>query len=146
MGMTARGGVWNGYWENDPSFWMPNSQRFPHGLSGLSDYAHHAGVRLGLWFAPDSYHDFVNWRRDAERLLSWSNEDHIDAFKLDSVKIQSKKGEANYHALADRVLKQSSGRVLLDLDVTAETRQGYFGNIAAGPLFVENRYTDVHRY
>ena len=146
MGMTARGGVWNGYWENDPSFWVPNSQRFPHGLSGLSDYAHHAGVRLGLWFAPDSYHDFVNWRRDAERLLSWSNEDHIDAFKLDSVKIQSKKGEANYHALADRVLKQSSGRVLLDLDVTAETRQGYFGNIAAGPLFVENRYTDVHRY
>ena len=146
MGMTGGDGVWDGYWESDSTFWTLNVQRFPHGLSGLSDYANGAGIRLGLWFAPDSFHDFANWRKDADQLLAWSSQDHIDAFKLDSVKIRSKEGEANYHALADRVLKHSSGKILLDLDVTAETRQGYFGNIAAGPLFVENRYTDFHRY
>ena len=99
-----------------------------------------------MWYAPDSYDDFANWRRDADQLLAWNHDDGIDAFKLDSVKIRSKAGEQNYAALLNRVLVASSGKILLDLDVTAETRQGYFGNIAGGPLFVENRYTDMHRY
>lgn len=43
-------------------------------------------------------------------------------------------------ALLDQVLMQSASRIVLDLDVTASTRQGYFGNIAAGPRFVENRF------
>jgi alpha-galactosidase len=34
----------------------------------------------------------------------------------------------------------------MDLDVTAGLRPGYFGAIFTGPLFVENRYTDWHRY
>jgi len=36
--------------------------------------------------------------------------------------------------------------VVFDLDVTAETRPGYFGMSDVGPLFVENRYTDFHGY
>jgi alpha-galactosidase len=146
QGLQGSGGVWESFWKTDPHFWDPSPERFPKGFTSLADYAHANGMKLGLWFAPDSYDDFANWQRDADQLLTWNREEHVDAFKLDAVKIRSKQGESNYHALVDRVLDRSSGKILLDLDVTAETRQGYFGNIAAGPLFVENRYTDMHRY
>jgi len=145
-GLSGPGGVWEGYWKADPHFWESNPARFPSGFSSTAAYAHQRGMKLGLWFAPDSYDDFANWQRDAEQLLKWNRKDGVDAFKLDSVKIHSKEGEQNYRALIERVLQESHGKILLDLDVTAETRQGYFGNIAAGPLFVENRYTDMRRY
>ena len=140
------GGVWEGYRVHQSDFWKASPDRFPHGLARVSDYARARGVRLGLWFGPDSYEEFKDWKLDADQLLAWNAIDHIAAFKLDSVKLRSKRSETNYHALVDRVLEKSSGNILLDLDVTAETRQGYFGNIAAGPIFVENRYTDWHRY
>lgn len=140
------GGIWNGYWESDPDFWQANPTRLPHGLAGLVDYAHTRGLKLGLWFAPDSAKDFQSWRKDADQLVAWNQQVKVDAFKLDSVKIHSKQGEVNYFAMLDQVQRRTGGKVLLDLDVTAETRQGYFGNIAAGPLFLENRYTDTHRY
>jgi len=44
------------------------------------------------------------------------------------------------------VLNESNGRVVFDLDVTAETRPGYLAMMRVGPLFVENRYTDWHKY
>ena len=44
------------------------------------------------------------------------------------------------------MLRESKGKVVFDLDVTAEIRPGYFGVPDAGPIFVENRYTDFHRY
>lgn len=143
---AAEGGIWEGYRARSPGFWQVNSARFPAGLLDLTNYARERGMRLGLWFAPDSSQDFKEWKQDADDLVRWNHVDHIAAFKLDSVKIRSKTAETNYHALVDRVIRQSSGKILLDLDVTAETRQGYFGNIAAGSLFVENRYTDWHRY
>ena len=145
-GKNTPGGVWENYRNASPAFWSPNSSRFPKGFSELSNYAHTRGMKLGLWFAPDSYDGFANWRLDADQLLSWNRDEGVDAFKLDLLDIQSKEGETNYRALIDRVLEKSSGKVLLDLDVTANNRQGYFGNIPAGPLFVENRYTDWHRY
>ena len=145
-GLSGPGGVWEGYWKTDPHFWETNSARFPNGLSSLAEYAHSRSMQLSLWFAPDSYQDFANWRRDAEQLLKWNRDDGMDGFKLDSVEIRSKQGEQNYFALLDTVLTKSNGKILLDLDVTDETRQGYFGNIAGGPMYIENRYTDLHRY
>ena len=44
------------------------------------------------------------------------------------------------------MLKGSDGRVVFDLDVTAERRPGYFGLPEIGPVFVENRYTDWGKY
>jgi alpha-galactosidase len=145
-GAGGPNGIWEGYWRTDPHFWDPDPIRFPSGLSNSSAYAHSKGLKFGLWFSPDSYDDFLNWHKDADQLLKWNHDEGIDAFKLDGVKIRSKEGEHNYQALLNRVMTQSQGKVLLDLDITAETRLGYFGNIAAGPLFVENRYTDSHRY
>jgi alpha-galactosidase len=145
-GTATTGGVWNGFWEKDPNFWSIDAARFPNGLLPLSEYAHERGMKLGLWFAPDSQNDFINANKDGDRLLALHRDEGIDAFKLDTVKIQSKRGEMNYRALLKRVQDDSSGKILIDLDVTAEPRQGYFGNIGAGPIFVENRYTDWHTY
>jgi alpha-galactosidase len=46
----------------------------------------------------------------------------------------------------DRILAESKGAITIDLDVTAGRRPGYFGMIEGGTTFVENRYTDFHRY
>jgi alpha-galactosidase len=135
-----------GYWKANPQFWDTDPVRFPNGLGALAAYAHAQGMKFGLWFSPDSASDFANWRKDADTLLERERQDGIDAFKLDKFNIQSRQGEENFRSVLDRLLIASQGKLLLDLDITAETRLGYFGDIAAGPLFVENRYTDSHRY
>ena len=144
---VARGkGVWNGYWAADPNFWQPDPQRFPHGLQLVVQAARAQGMKFGLWFGPDSSNGMANWERDADRLLELHRQDGIDYFKIDSVKATSPATEQNLHWFFERVLAESGGKVVFDLDVTAEIRPGYFGLPHVGPLFVENRYTDFHRY
>ena len=46
----------------------------------------------------------------------------------------------------DRLIRESNGEIVIDLDVTAEIRPGYFGLMDAGTIFVENRYPTRHRY
>ena len=101
---------------------------------------------LGLWFGPDSSHDAANWERDADLLLDYHRTLGINYFKIDSLKTRSSQSLQNQAALFDKVLKGSSNRVVFDLDVTAERRPGYFGLPEIGPVFVENRYTDWHKY
>ena len=144
---AARGkGVWNGYWAADPHFWQPDPQRFPRGLAPVVQAARAHGMMFGLWFGPDSSGGMANWERDAGRLLELHRQDGIDYFKIDSVKATTPATEQNLRCFFDRVLAQSGGKVVFDLDVTAEIRPGYFGQPHVGPLFVENRYTDFHRY
>jgi alpha-galactosidase len=143
---TNAAGIREGYWKANPQFWDTDPVRFPKGLGALAAYAHAQGMKFGLWFSPDSAGDFANWRKDADTLLEKQRQDGIDAFKLDMLNIQSRQGEENFRSLLDRLLSDSQGKLLIDLDITADTRLGYFGDIAAGPLFVENRYTDSHRY
>jgi alpha-galactosidase len=144
---AARGkGVWNGYWATDPDFWQPDPQRFPRGLAPVVQAARAHGMKFGLWFGPDSSDGMANWERDANRLLELHQKDGIDYFKIDSVKAATPSTEQNLRRFFDRVLEQSGGKVVFDLDVTAEIRPGYFGQPHVGPLFVENRYTDFHRY
>jgi alpha-galactosidase len=142
----VKGGVWNNYWETDPNFWQPDPKRFPEGLRPLVKQAAAHGMKFGLWYSPDSSNDFANWQRDAEKLLSLHNNEGIDYFKIDGIKATTKPGEQNLHRLVDEVLAKSNGSVTFDLDVTAETRPGYFGMPRTGPLFVENRYSDYHGY
>ena len=63
-----KGGVWEGYYATDPDFWKPDPEKFPQGLKPVSAYAASKGVKLGLWFSPDSSRDFRNWKRDAVTL------------------------------------------------------------------------------
>ena len=139
-------GVWNGYWAADPDFWQPNPQRFPTGLATVVKAAREKGMKFGLWYGPDSSNDASSWQRDADRILQLHKEHGIDYFKLDSVKAVSTATERNLRRFWDRVLEQSDGRVVFDLDVTAEIRPGYFGAPDVGPVFVENRYTDWRTY
>lgn len=145
-GLAATGGVWNGYWSVDPKFWEPELDKFPLGFGPLAAYAHSRAMELGLWFSPDSSNEFHNRQLDAEQILQYYRKSAVVAFKLDGVKITSKRSEENYKALLNDLLVESGGKIQMDLDVTAETRLGYFGAIAAGPVFVENRYTDWHNY
>lgn len=144
---VAKGkGAWNGYWDADPEFWLPDPVRFPRGLAPVVAAARSKGLKFGLWFGPDSSGGVTNWQRDAGRLLDLHRSDGVDYFKIDSVKATSTLAEDNLHRFFDRVLAESAGKVVFDLDVTAETRPGYFGAPRVGPIFVENRYTDFHRY
>lgn len=144
---SAKGkGVWNGYWAADPDFWQPNPERFPNGLATVVEAARGKGMKFGLWYGPDSSNDASNWQRDADRILQLHKEHGIDYFKLDSVKAVTSATERNLRRFWDRVLEQSAGRVVFDLDVTAEIRPGYFGAPDVGPVFVENRYTDWRTY
>jgi len=140
------GGVWEGFWQQDPNFWQVSPQRFPHGLEPLLAQARTHGMQLGLWFGPDSWQDFTNWQRDAACLLDFYHRLGIAHFKLDGIRMDTPAAQANLRSFMAAVLSGSGGQVVFDLDVTAQTRPGYFGAIQAGPLFVENRYTDWHRY
>jgi alpha-galactosidase len=95
---------------------------------------------FGLWFGPDSSNDAANWRKDAERLLSYYRDAGVRYFKIDSMKSFSPLALANQRAMFDMILAGSSSNVVFDLDVTAEIRPGYFGLPDIGTLFVENRY------
>lgn len=140
------GGVWEGFYAAADDFWSVNPERFADGLTPLVSAARKKNMRFGLWFAPDSAGDFAHWRRDADTVLRLHRELGTTYVKIDGVKLRSKAGERNLHAFFDRVLTESDGQVVFDLDVTAEVRPGYFGIMHAGPLFVENRYTDWRSY
>jgi len=143
---ATAGGVWNGFWAADANFWRPHPQRFPSGLGGIVATAKERGMGFGLWFAPDSSNDFANWERDAAAVLSLYQEAGIRFIKIDGVKATTKLGERRLRSFFDTVLERSAGQIVFDFDVTAETRPGYFGLMHVGPIFVENRYTDWHRY
>lgn len=139
-------GAWNGYWAVSPDFWRPDPKRFPHGLSFVTGRAAESGVRFGLWFGPDSSNEAANWERDADWLLKLHRECGVDYFKLDSLKTTSRLSLDRQRRLFEKLLRESDGKVVVDMDVTAERRPGYFGMMASGPLFVENRYTDWKTY
>jgi alpha-galactosidase len=143
---VQRGGVWEGFWGADANFWAPHPTRFPHGLEPVVARAQAAGMQYGLWFAPDSADDFANWARDAEAILHLHRTYGVNYIKIDGVKARTRLSEIHLRRFFDKVLEESLGAVVFDLDITAEIRPGYFGLMHAGPLFVENRYTDWGRY
>lgn len=143
---AEKGGVWEGFYASDAEFWHPHTERFSSGLEMVIRKAREKGMQFGLWFGPDSVEDFKNWEKDAETILDFHHRLGVNYIKIDGVKARTKTSELNLRRFFDRVLEGSEGKVTFDLDVTAEIRPGYFGMMHVGPLFVENRYTDFHRY
>jgi alpha-galactosidase len=136
------GGVWLGYWDFDPNFWEVDMNRFPDGLEPLVEEALDKNMRLGLWYGPDSYDNFANWRRDANKVLELHHRYHVNHFKFDSMEIPSVTAERRMALMMNRLLVESDGQIVIDLDATAGQRSGYFRFMQNGPIFVENRYTD----
>jgi len=143
---VAQGGVWNGFWAADSAYWTPDPVRFPRGLGPLVAYARERGLRLGLWYAPDSADECANWERDAAQILSLWRDLGVAHFKLDAVKLLTPRCEERFRALLDRLHTGSHGEILVDLDTTAEARLGFWGRPAGADIFVENRYTDRASY
>ncbi|MCR4573883.1 MAG: alpha-galactosidase, partial [Lentisphaeria bacterium] len=143
---ARKSSIWEGFYAADPDFWAVHPQRFPHGLKPLVKKATRHGIRFGLWFAPDSSHEFANWRRDVDTVLNLHRTYGISSFKLDSVNLLSKKAETNYLNFLTTVEHESNNRIALNLDCTAQNRQGYVMWKQFGTLFVENRYTDWCNY
>jgi len=142
----SEGGVWEGFYAVQGDFWSVHPERFPDDLESLVKAAREKGMRFGLWFAPDSSGDFANWQRDSDTIVRLYQELNIQYIKIDGVKLRSKTGELHLKAFFTDVLNKTGGHVVFDLDVTTEARPGYFGMMQGGPLFVENRYTDWHKY
>lgn len=144
--VNPAGGRWSGYYEGRDDFWDVHPERFPQGLEPVAEEARRLGVRIALWFSPDSADDFAHWREDAERLLELHRLYGIAYFKLDGVKIKSKYGETNFVRMMETVVRETAGAVVFNLDATNEVRLGYYGRTQYGVLFLENRYTDFRSY
>ena len=139
-------GRWSGYWDDESSFWAVNRERFPNGLDPVITAARGRGIEIGLWYSPDSLHDFANWERDIEQLVSLHETYGVRFFKMDGIDCKSRDAFERLERLLAAVIERSGGEVVFDLDITAQTRPGYWGLPGTGPLFVENRYTDWHDY
>ena len=138
------GGTWGKYWDVDPDFWKPCPERFPRGLEPVVAAARAKGLRFGLWFGPDSSGEFRHWEKDAACLLDFHRRLGIDYFKMDSMCVMTGVAERRQRMMFDRMLVESQGAMVFDLDCTANVRPGFFGLADIGPLFVENRYIRPH--
>lgn len=142
----SKSGVWSGFWKADPQFWWPHEERLPNGLEPVSKVAAEEGLKMGLWYAPDSDDDFGNWERDADRILELHRTLGVNYFKLDSIVMTTEIAEKRVLMLMNKVIEATEGKVVIDLDVTAGIRPGYLGAVEVGTVFVENRYTDWQTY
>ena len=126
-------------------FWVLSTQRFPHGMKYISDYAAQKGIRLGLWFAPENRDRFACLDRDTAILKNAYDNWGIRFFKLDMYWIMDDEDRdlflkflANIYAFGPDVTVQ--------LDVTRHSRVNYLCGREFGTVFVENRYTKSHTY
>jgi len=139
------GGSFKGIWSN-PDYWQPNPERFPEGLAALVEKGKTLGIKICLWFNPDHEDGNQNWEKDADALISLYRQYGILTFKIDGVKLPTKKAEINFRKMLDKVLAASNGEVVFNLDVTADRRGGYHSFNEYGNVFLENRYTDWQNY
>ncbi|PXA03633.1 hypothetical protein DDZ13_11685 [Coraliomargarita sinensis] len=139
-------GAWEDFRSANPDFWKPHPKRFPNGLKPLVDAAEAKGMQFGLWFGPSAENDMATWEADADLLIDYYKNDGINYVKVDAVRMETKLAEQNLEKMYQKVLDASNGELVFDPDATAGERPTYFGSIQAGPVFVENRYTDWGKY
>ena len=120
-------------------FWNVNTQRF-HDMPALTEYARKKGVRVGMWFAPDSHGHFANIDRDVAVLKKAYDEWGIRFFKLDMFWITSDEDRDRFTELLRRIYSFGND-VAVQLDVTRNERPNYLCAKQYGTVFVENRYT-----
>ncbi len=101
----AGSGRWEDFW-SDLNFWSPHPIRFPEGLAPIVEAARAVGIKIGLWYAPDSTADFAHWSKDAQTILALHRLYHINHFKLDGIKIRSAQGEAAVQQLFEALLRR----------------------------------------
>ena len=140
----ARGSFKN-IWDN-PDYWAPDPQKYPHGLKPIVEKGKESGIEIGLWYNPSVQNDFEDWKKDADAIVGLYEKYGIRIFKIDGLTISSKKGEENLRRLFDSVLARTDNQVMFNLDATASRRGGYHFLCEYGNIFLENRYTDWSNY
>ncbi|MDR0692917.1 MAG: alpha-galactosidase [Prevotellaceae bacterium] len=131
---------------NDTDYWKPDPQKYPNGLHPIVKRGKELGVEICLWFNPSVQHDYADWEKDAQAMISLYNEYGIRTFKIDGLAIPAKKSEINLRKLFDKVLEKTNNEVIFNLDATAGRRGGYHLLNEYGNIFLENRYTDWQNY
>lgn len=140
-----KAGSFDNIWKVD-DYWIPDPEKYPDGLGTVMEKAAELGINVGLWFNPCNTDDLADWEKDADVILSLYRRYGIRYFKIDGLQITSKKAEENLSRLFDKVKTETSFEVVINLDVTAGRRVGYFFMGDYGNIFLENRYTDWGNY
>ena len=140
---SGKGTLWDEWTKKD---WQPDSGRFPSGMKTIGEYSGEKGVKLGLWFHPSNENEYARCEQDIETLIGLYNDYNIKCFKIDGVKLKTKKAESNFRHILDSVSKATNNDVVFNLDMTHDERAGYFYFYEYGNVFLENRYTDWGGY
>ena len=138
-------GSFRNIWDN-PDYWKPDPEKYPNGLHPVVELGRELGVEICLWFNPSVQDGYADWEKDARAMIALHDEYGIRTFKIDGLAIPDKRAEANLRRLFDRVLAETDGRVVFNLDATAGRRGGYHMFNEYGNVFLENRYTDWQNY
>jgi hypothetical protein len=142
---ASKGGSLNRIWDQ-PDYWTPHPERFPHGLKPVMDRGRELGIEVCLWFNPSADDSYAHWQDDARVLIGLHRGCGVRTFKIDGVQIRDKRAEGNLRRLFDAVTAALAGEAVFNLDVTAGRRYGYHTFTEYGNLFLENRYTDWSNY
>ena len=142
---SAYGGTFTDMWKND-NYWKPDPKRFPNGLEPIVKRGKELGIEICLWFNPSSQNDYADWEKDANALISIYKTFGIRTFKIDGTTIPNKLSEIRLRNFYESIMKATDWKAVLNLDVTAGRRGGYFFFKEYGNQFLENRYTDWNNY
>ncbi len=126
-------------------FWELSLEKFPNGMRLVTDKARDAGVKIGLWFAPDSHGTYATLERDLKVLEVAYREWGVRFFKLDMYWIHSKEDKEAFLSLVKGIYAFGDD-VSVELDVTRDIRVNYLFCKEYGTVFVENRYTKMATY
>lgn len=134
-------------WDNwSPADWQPHAQRFPNGLDPIVGKAQEHDIEVCLWFNPSKENDYEGWERDADILIGYYRDFGICVFKIDGMELASHAAEQNLRKLFGKVMEETGGEAVFNMDVTAGQRIGYHFFQEFGNVFLENRYTDWGNY
>lgn len=140
-GQTSDPGIYDStgkrHFEGD--FWQINTERFPNGIKEITDYAAERGVKVGMWFAPDSNGCFSLLKRDKEVLRKAYEEWGARFFKLDMYWVLGSEYREKFLELLRKIYTFGDD-VAVQLDVTRNNRVNYLCGRQYGTVFVENRY------
>lgn len=124
----------------DENFWELNTEKFPRGISYVSEYGEKNNVKLGMWFAPESHNDFGVAKRDISVLKRAYDEWGVRYFKLDMYWIITPSQRDRFLEMLHEIYSFGDD-VEVQLDVTRNERLNYLCGRQYGTAFVENRYT-----
>jgi alpha-galactosidase len=130
----------NGSREFLGDFWDLDINKFPNGMKEITDYAEKLGIKVGMWFAPESHNSFALLDRDISVLKKAYDEWGIRFFKLDMYYVTNQIQRDKFLRLLSAIYSFGPD-VSVQLDVTRSNRLNYICGREYGTVFVENRYT-----